>query len=417
MSGRAYITRLAICIVCAPSLFACSQVPDLEPTVESIPIYKIVERVKCEILDAVKDPLNVAAYAAAHHRRSRYSFLKSWTAKIDLTLIVNDQAGVSPNFSVIPTVPTAAQSFALGLVGGVTGQAIRTETLSFTLELRDELDNPKKEGNLRYYQDCILPHGSDLNGSLDLKIWLDSALSPLAPPSSPWYPYLTEGHHKPPAVGGGGGPKAEIRPSDYVPTLNDVLKAAANTAAVAKLVDDLAKSTAASQSACAAAVIPQADTASQEVANASNAAYSAGLAVTAAAGKSVDLKPYYEAAMTAFSKAQDALDAAKKTLAKCVAAASLDPPIDTISHSVQFIVTYTGGAAPSWTLVHFKGPAAAGSLLSGTKINTHTLVITMGAPAAGTTKAQSDEMFLTRQNQNTNAAIQSLGQQIRIAPF
>jgi hypothetical protein len=58
-----------------------------------------------------------------------------------------------------------------------------------------------------------------------------------------------------------------------------------------------------------------------------------------------------------------------------------DPPIDGLSHSVRFVVAVSGSLSPNWTLVHFRGPAASGSLLSGSHTRTHTLSIAMGSPA------------------------------------
>ena len=58
-------------------------VPSLPKTVDNIPIGDVVKRVKCEILQAAsKDWTN-------------------WGATVDLTLIVNTQAGITPGVSVI----------------------------------------------------------------------------------------------------------------------------------------------------------------------------------------------------------------------------------------------------------------------------------------------------------------------------
>jgi hypothetical protein len=57
----------------------------------------------------------------------------------------------------------------------------------------------------------------------------------------------------------------------------------------------------------------------------------------------------------------------------------INDPLDTISHQIQFIVTWNASATPSWTLVNVKGPApAAGSFLSAQRQTTHQLLITMG---------------------------------------
>jgi hypothetical protein len=61
----------------------------------------------------------------------------------------------------------------------------------------------------------------------------------------------------------------------------------------------------------------------------------------------------------------------------------LDPPLDTISHQVQFIVLWNASANPSWTLLHFKGPSpSSGSMFSATKTSTHTLNIVLGPPSS-----------------------------------
>jgi hypothetical protein len=66
---------------------------------------------------------------------------------------------------------------------------------------------------------------------------------------------------------------------------------------------------------------------------------------------------------------------------------SLDAPIESISHQVEFLVVLTGSLSPSWTLVRFKGPATNGSLVSASKTRTHTLSIVIGDP--GSPQAQN----------------------------
>jgi hypothetical protein len=59
--------------------------------------------------------------------------------------------------------------------------------------------------------------------------------------------------------------------------------------------------------------------------------------------------------------------------------ANLDPPIDSISHQVQFVLALNANASPSWSLVRFKGPSPNNGLVGGSHSNTHTLTIVMGA--------------------------------------
>jgi hypothetical protein len=65
---------------------------------------------------------------------------------------------------------------------------------------------------------------------------------------------------------------------------------------------------------------------------------------------------------------------------------SFDPPIDSISHQVQFVVSWNATASPSWTLVNLKGPTGPSAFASGSRSDTHTLSIVMGNP--GSTEAK-----------------------------
>ena len=93
---------------------------------------------------------------------------------------------------------------------------------------------------------------------------------------------------------------------------------------------------------------------------------------------------------------QDAADAEKQKLQAEALEATLadnasalnslhtDPPVDSLLHSVQFVVTYGGGVSPSWTLLQLKGPGSATSpAASATGQRTHLLSIALG-PAAST---------------------------------
>jgi hypothetical protein len=402
-------------------LFSCTTVPDLAPTTASIPIYKIVERVKCELLDAMKGPLHEAADAARHHRRSRYAFLQNWTAGVDLTLIVNDQGGISPGATFTQPLKTEsiplrvtnfARSFNFAVGGGVTTQSFRTEAVSFDLSLKevsDELDNPRKPGNLQFYHNCVLDSGMDLNSNLGLREWIDSALSPLAPPTSPDYPYLTEGHHPPPAakaaVGGTIGREALENP-----TPQDVADVAAKAAALQAEVIALRTKATTDQPSCVAEIIKQA---SQGDSDAAEAAAAAKIAADKNATPAL-VSDAYSMALKALAATQNDRNAVVASYNKCVSTVPLDPPMSAISHQVQFIVAWSASATPSWTLLHFKGPgpgAGSNSLLSASQTDTHTLTITLGAPAPGT-KGLTGQAQQLRTNQSINAGFNNLGQKI-----
>jgi hypothetical protein len=90
----------------------------------------------------------------------------------------------------------------------------------------------------------------------------------------------------------------------------------------------------------------------------------------------------------------------------------LDPPIDAISDQIQFVIAFNASASPSWTLLHFKGPAPTSSLISGTKTLTHTLSVAIGPPsspdATNTLNALLTSAAITNSLQTTG---------IRLSPF
>ena len=91
----------------------------------------------------------------------------------------------------------------------------------------------------------------------------------------------------------------------------------------------------------------------------------------------------------ALKVAQEQIDDAKAAMSKAAngvtaALGALPPngPIDSIAHQVSFVVTLSGNATPTWTLVRFKGPGTSNNgLLSGSRAFTHTLNISMGSPS------------------------------------
>jgi hypothetical protein len=106
------------------------------------------------------------------------------------------------------------------------------------------------------------------------------------------------------------------------------------------------------------------------------------------------------------AQAQTALtrtDTAKTQVDAIIDRLPRDPPIDSISHSVNFVVAVSGNITPSWTLVNFKGPGSSGTFASATHTNTHTLSIALGSPA----------VIPIEQNRQLNnlVIIQTLGQQ------
>ena len=177
----------------AISLSSCSQVPSLEgasgTSHTDILIGDIVNRVKCEISDAFDDKLS----------DPKFSWLANWTAKVDLTLQINDQAGVSPagsythyynnafNFAAgstsltTHTIAAVVQTFSLGAGVNYSEQAQRAETLTFTVSL-SEIRSWRLNQRLKFASADALfcgSEGRELRGNLGLKEWTDSVLYPV----------------------------------------------------------------------------------------------------------------------------------------------------------------------------------------------------------------------------------------------
>jgi len=365
----------------------CAYVPPLHE--DGIAISEIVERVKCELAIAMPKP-------EGEYPTGPYQWMRDWTAKVDLTLITNDQSAVTPSTSFIypmhpetlPLIGTFARSFTFGVGAGLTNNAIRNEDVSFTLSMK-ELQNKK------YNPECSPSAAPGLYGNLGLKEWIDAALTPVDKDM------LTIGFHTAPgAKPTAGGAKSTA--ADPIQNLQADAGNAQDYASKAKKSAQNAKSAAAkyrvdSQVAApsvsrrdiqnsfdqAGIALGQANTASR-LAKDADADFQ-GLTDTQKNDPKV--KAYKnqadQAAKSATSATAEA-NAAWKSLPK-------DPPLDSIAHQVQFIVLATANASPSWTLVHFKGPAASNTLASVNETQTDTLNIAMGEPA-GTINAGPEQI-------------------------
>jgi hypothetical protein len=330
----------------------CVQVPDLAPTTESIPTSEIVARVKCEINDAVQPYLI----------NPRYAWLRKWTAQADLNLIVNNQAGVSPG--AIFTQPlksvaltgkgTFAQSFSFGAGAGASTTAIRNEVVSFSLsfdEIAHDLSNPIDRQQL--YNECRPWHSWDLIGNLGLKEWVDSALQPVRDG------YLYPGNHPTPK-GPSGGASANLKGA------TDLIQE--------KLSEPKIQSTTPSKTAGTLAKI---EGELRTVAKTPNVTKIKEIIVEInkllptvtdgdLRGTLISIRTLLSASLPAPPKPENQ-----------------NPPIDALSHQVQFLVAWNASLNPTWSLVNVKGPSpASGSLFSGTQTNTHTLTIVLGPPSS-----------------------------------
>jgi hypothetical protein len=379
-------------------LISCSTVPPLRE--DGIAISEIVQRVKCEIAYAIPKP-------EGKWPTGRYQWLRNWTAKVDLTLITNDQSVISPGASWILPLRKLGETFTIGAGGGLTNNAIRNESLSFTLSL-EELRNS--------VLDCHLEGRRDLYGHLGLEEWIRSAIAPAE------YKILTIGKHAAPGTAKkadttGGGAKSNLA-NPKIAAMTDELSTALNYASQAEAA--LADAVLWSQRA-----IVQADTVSAPVRLAMiQNAFDADATANARAKDAAEQKTLFNKNYNSLSAAEKLLDQVKNlkvlmdgttdnpgpvTRANTAAAAAdksiegipIDPPIDSIAHQVQFIVVASASVTPNWSLVHFKGPSANGSFASVNETRTHTLNIALGAP--GTSVNASGEQLRQLTNLHLDA--------------
>jgi hypothetical protein len=75
---------------------------------------------------------------------------------------------------------------------------------------------------------------------------------------------------------------------------------------------------------------------------------------------------------------------------------ALYDPIDVIGETVNFYVTYSGSLAPTWKLARVSAPFSS-TLLSGTRRNTNTLILTMGRPSVSSSGALTSSTAMDNQ--------------------
>jgi len=158
----------------------CTTVPPLETPTNRIPVSKIVERVKCDLVDALKNHpelLKMNAFENGEDKKDKED--KGWAATVTLDLQVDATSGISPGVSFVSPLRQVVdkargnfpQSFTFGLGGGVNGKASRLESLMFKLPLKDirNVKNPN----------CSFEDTERLDSDLGLDEWLVLALEPM----------------------------------------------------------------------------------------------------------------------------------------------------------------------------------------------------------------------------------------------
>jgi hypothetical protein len=385
------------------ALSGCAVVPPLKE--DAVAVSAIVERVKCELAFAIPEP-------EPPYPTGRYQWLADWTAKVDLTLITNDQAALTPGVSlihplpnaVVPLVGNVSRNFTFGLGGGLTTNAIRNETMSFTLSIA-ELRNRKYRG------ECALPDSIDLYGNLGLKEWVAAALGPVDGE------ILTIGKHTAPNAKPASGQFSTAEES-HIDQIHQAAAYARSFAAKAAASVQRARDIAARYFADARQGAPPVirndmqavfrqveDALTQSKLSSGWSQKAAGFAKQVTDDERKQLTPAQLAQLNQdiadAKSAGQAADAAKIAANAIWKSIPQDSPIDSIGHQVQFLVVATGNATPNWTLVNFKGPGASGNFASLTDTRTHTLNIAMGAPAGAVNASPEQERMLNNLHLDT----------------
>lgn len=471
--------------ICASVLSGCVSTPPLSEATgdehSEIMIRDVVQRVKCELSEAFGKKVE----------QRDFLWLASWTAHADLTLQINDNAGISPSGTYTKWrrtaatgtpagngagfFPSAQQFFGLSAGANLSGQAVRTETLSFTIAL-DELKRWREQINkieANYppgKKTCNFEPSMGVTGNLGLKEWVDSAFFPVEtgqlqagihPAQGGFRPGMTQGPQQQPS---GQRIKAQVEPPSKERIEQDVkdwqkylTKLQNDTKASNTKADDATKK------------IDQADAnLKNKIKNLSDSKYEPVLApyLKERFGRYKDIDQYtqshkkseescakYKAdADGAVKEAQDLAAEIKsgepveqlrvtyddlsakvenikyndqpqggylKKDGRCASDLTLmadqatknadslpsqiDPPIDAVSHSVEFVVAYGANITPSWTLIQWKGPGLTQNFASATGTRTNTLNLAIG-PRSGGPPIGSDALRLIN-----NQVIRSLG--------
>jgi hypothetical protein len=351
-------------------LTSCVRVPDADELASGPRVDELVQRIKCDVHNAVTDRLS---------KPYGYEWLHLWTAQANLNLIVNDQSQISPGAVFTQPLTTAslplrvtnmARSWNLGLGAQASNTATRNETITFTVSM-SELMHEFGTG----YHKCEFPNSVDLRSELGLVEWISASLSPAD------QGHLSLGYHKTPKTGTGSttakatsqGALKSIGELNLTPEGFECVDSKPNSTEKSKRPDRAWPSL--------AIVICDLFTVLDYDFGALDGGQVKFIAKTVA-----DIQRAIQDLMPVKTRAARMTRMAlEKTAIELTI--FLDPPIDTITHQIQFIIVWNASATPSWTLLHFKGPSpASGALLSATITKTHTLNIAFGPPSSPDTQ-------------------------------
>jgi len=193
----------------------CTMLPSLEEATGGIPVYDIVLRTKCELSDAFTD--DNGHWMVGNPGYQKLAWLENWTAQVDMTLQVLDQATFAPGASFMQPLhnayPTAvgpssisttgvpgttisgvSQSFAVAAGVSLNGQAQRTQTMSYVFSVKELKE---WRGRTDTAQLCAVSDHMDLRGRLGLREWFRQAVWPVVATDE----LLYAGYHQKPGAG------------------------------------------------------------------------------------------------------------------------------------------------------------------------------------------------------------------------
>ena len=232
--------RIGASFVLAGFLSGCSVVPQLSEATgradSPIFISDVVTRVKCEIADSFEEL----------RPHDEFNWIRDWTAKVDLTLQANNQAGISPSGSYTKfqknafntdagstsltsnTIGSVSQFFTLAAGANVGEQALRTEVVSFTVGVEELHEWRGRIAAMERAPDfpperriCEIANARELEGDLGLREWVRSALMPVYVREPGFGHELWAGDHPSPGTAKGPTPPSAVGLPEAIPGQGD----------------------------------------------------------------------------------------------------------------------------------------------------------------------------------------------------
>jgi hypothetical protein len=407
---------VATVFVLSFSTSACVRVPEVNGTAD-VPLNEVVKRVKCDLVKAVQ--------AKALENPRLFSFLTQWSAKVHLTLVVDNTATINPGVTLINPLIPSGTNFSLALGAGLTTEAVRTEDFEFFLyfpTVISEFSSAKNRKNK--YNDCRFEEGVLLESDLDLKSVFDKALGPVRDGTLYRGANVGFGSGAPPVIPAGEAKAIQeslekLKPIRFTPSLPDeVLETFRLRPEFGPLLDDLKKNVPRDANQMAANIVDarQVETDSQSVIKnivtplydiaaaslpktcAPKIADEKFKAVTFSSIVSlrkidVDRAKTLSDSNAALTKEKDALDKSIESAKQMVALieacqvaekkekgkANEYDPIELIGETINFYITTSGSITPSWKLVRVTAPLSP-TFVSASRKDTNTLIVALGRP-------------------------------------